>query len=105
VSIEEPFSILPLCHICSTIQRNVQELHSATAAGAAGAANAGTVAAPAGHVPGTSNSTGGTPLWCGQSSSGGGLRTDAASLTPDGLVTAACRAAPGQALLVASQQS
>ncbi|KAL4438051.1 hypothetical protein ABPG77_004272 [Micractinium sp. CCAP 211/92] len=31
VSIEEPFSILPLCHICGTIQRNVAELLATTA--------------------------------------------------------------------------
>ncbi|KAL4425568.1 hypothetical protein ABPG75_009584 [Micractinium tetrahymenae] len=32
VSIEEPFSILPLCHICSTIRKNVAELLEVTAA-------------------------------------------------------------------------
>lgn len=26
MQIEEPFSILPLCHICGTIRRNVEEL-------------------------------------------------------------------------------
>lgn len=36
MSIEEPFSILPLCHICGTIRRNVGELLAATAGGSQG---------------------------------------------------------------------
>lgn len=36
MSIEEPFSILPLCHICGTIRSNVTELLAATAGGPQG---------------------------------------------------------------------